>query len=261
MLGSVTVIVAIIAIAIILAIYVMHRATQAGQAMLDDPQIRAWRLREQDLERYGEWRSDPEAALVLRDVDIGTVAANFQVGQAEVVIVPQAQPATIVDLVPISQFVNRELIWQLRYQNSQGYKRADLRPAGGGPTIAILELFEPDKGGAVAQVGQQGYVIYQPDRLGLEQFDVATNDIPPDVAVLNGSTVMFGDGRVYQWRTAYTLYDPRAFLDADGQALVVFHNGRLRITPAALPDIVPALVLIEYYLYIRPLGSEAGLST
>ena len=253
MLGNVIVIVAIIAIVIILAIYVMRRVMQAGQVMLDDPQIQAWRLREQDLERYGEWRSDPDAGLVLGDVDIGVVADNFQVGQAEVVVVPHAQLATIVDLVPISQFVNRELNWQLRYQNSQGYKRADLRPARGGPTIAILELFEPHKGGAVAQVGQQRYVIYQPDRLS-HQFDLAASDIPPDVAVLNGRTVMFGDGRAYQWRTAYTLYDPRAFLDAAGQAMVVFHDGRLRITSAALPDIVPALVLIEYYLYIRPLG-------
>jgi hypothetical protein len=253
-LGSIIVIVAIIAVVLILAIYIIRRVAQAGQAMLDDPQIQAWRRREQELERYGEWRADPDAALVLGNIDIGVVVDNFQVGQADVVVIPYSPPSTIIELVPINQFVNRELVWRLRYQNSQGCKRADLRPVGGGPTIAILELLELSEGGAVAQVGQQGYVIYQPDRLGLQQFDLAPNDMPPDVAILNDGTVIFGDGRAYQWRTAYSLYHPGAFLDTEGKPLVIFHDGHLRITPTASLDIIPALVLIEHYLYIRPLG-------
>ena len=242
----------VIAILIMLIIYIIRRMTKAGRAIFDDPQIQEWLRKEQDLEQYGEWRADPEADLVWRDVDLEAMISKDQVGQAELVVIPHPQLPTFLELAPITQFINRELVWQLRYQNSRGCKRADLRPAKDGPTIAVLELLESHKKGAVAQVGKQGYVIYQSDRLS-DQLELTTDDIPPDIAVLNGKAVTFGGGRAYRWRPAHTLYDPRAFIDASGNVMSVFHDGHLRITAAASPDIVPALILIEYYMYIHPL--------
>jgi hypothetical protein len=217
---------------------------------LSDSQIRDWLRKEETLKVFGEWRAAPDIDMVLTEVDIQANLNKYQIGGSDLVILPCARTPSLLYLPPITQYLDQELTWQPQYQNIKGAKRADLHPARGGPAIAIMEVPESSMGTAVAQVGQQGFIIYEPDQLPAP-FD-SVIDLPPDAATLKGRTVTFGDGRIFRWQLSHVLYNTRSFTTKSGALAVTFYHDKLRIAPNISPDVIPALILMEYYMYSAP---------
>jgi hypothetical protein len=230
--------------------YVVQRVARAGKLALADPQLQDWLDREQALKARGEWRLDPEARLVLPAVDLQAEIGRYQPLQADLALIPLNRRLAPPELASFQPYLGQELVWRLRYQDLKQGRRSDLQPVRGGPTLAILELPETFPGGAVAQIGQQLYLIYRPGSFTGPAGN--SSSVPPVPVMMRESQVIWADGRRFYWRLAETLYEARSFRDEDGRQIITLYEARLRVDPAAPPDVALILALLDYYLYSSP---------
>jgi len=255
--------------------YAVRRAAQAGKTALADPQLQDWLRREQALKAGGEWRLDPEARLVLPAAGLQAEVNRYQKLRADLALIPLNRQPEPPELAALQPYLGQELVWRFRYHSLKQGRRSDLQPGQGSPTLAILELPESFPGGAVAQVGRQLYLIYRPGAVIEPTVGSRTHGVealagpppkgsPPSPAfgqsspalpvpvMMHDNQVVWADGRRFYWRPAETFFEARSFLDEDGQQIITFYQARLRIDPAAPPDVAPILALLDYYLYSSP---------
>lgn len=231
-------------------VYAIWQTMRTGKKILQDPQIRAWLQKEQDLETRGEWQAGPKAGLVLPQINIPVTAPRYPAGQVDIAVASH-QAESPITMGVIADYIGQPLIWKPQYQHVKLGTRTDLVPVQGGPTLAIVELHEPVQGGVIAQMGDHRYIIYQPDLLpDVEECATTVSE----AAVVKGMQMILSDGRVFKWEPSPSMFGSRSVTDENGVTILTFHHLNLYIDPQASPEIVTPLVLLEYFMYANPLG-------
>ncbi|MCB0164179.1 MAG: hypothetical protein KDI79_08145 [Anaerolineae bacterium] len=242
----------VVVMAVWLAMYFIRQTSRAGQETLADPEIRAWMQKEKALETQGEWRAASDSRLVLPNFEFDTLGNYPGVGSTiDIAIALRPQARSSLSLASPADYLGQALEWRVQYQSMDGCSRADLKPADGGPTLAVLEVHD-SSGGIVAQVGQEGYIIYQPDLLPEQPAAPVSDTI--QVATVNETTVTFQDRRTFYWKPSDSIYGLRYFTNTQGDNVITFHLLNVQVSHQAPLDVVPILILLEYYMYANPTG-------
>ncbi|MCB9103140.1 MAG: hypothetical protein H6633_02705 [Anaerolineales bacterium] len=234
-----------------LAIYIVRQVSRAGQQTLAHPEIQSWLQKEKVLETHGEWRAASDISLVLPDFEFDGLSNSSEAEPVDIVVALCPQVGAPLKLASPADYIGQAWEWLVQYQNLDGCSRVDLIPADGGPTLAVLEVHD-SSGGIVAQVGQQGYIVFQPDLLPERP---ATS--PPglvNIATVEGTTVTFQDRRTFYWKPSDNIYGLRYFTNTQGDNIITFQLLNVQVSHEAPLDVVSVLILLEYYLYANPTG-------
>lgn len=206
--------------------------------------------KESNIKRHGNWRESPEAELVLLTPDAGILMGKKRLKRFNSQNSVQKTP---VSLEPISRYTEQDLSWDMVYGHKKEGRRYDLRALGGGPSLAIAEVYDPDfRMGFAAQVGNRYYLV--------REWNISDAKTNVNIARMSNPDqeereVRFADGRTFRYYAGDQLVltdnpailKPALFTDENDYPLVEWrYMYKIRISSATPEDTLPVFMLFTF---------------